>query len=97
MKNLKNLLAAVTLMAVLMIGASTAKAGLLVSDFTGSAPETPCTETNDDTKLDWGVIVNGATGVIVNGFTGLLVSDFTGVIVVGATDPDENCGVIVNG
>jgi hypothetical protein len=102
MKNFRNLLAAVALMFVLMVGASTAKAGLLVSDFTGGNSQTPCTETKEDSKegskYDWGVIVNGVTGVIVNGLTGVIVNGFnSGIIITDIKNENTNCGVIVNG
>lgn len=89
MKNLRNLLVAVTLMGILMINASTVRAGLLVSDFTGGSEETPCTEIKEDSKYDWGVIINGITGVIINGFTGVIIND--------ATVANSDCGVIING
>jgi len=89
MKNLRNLLATVTLIAVLMISASTAKAGILLSDLndgnTQSCPEVK----NDSTKSDWGVLVTGFTGVLVTGFTGVLVTGFTD----GSQDA---CGIIMN-
>jgi DNA/RNA endonuclease YhcR with UshA esterase domain len=83
MKNLRNLLATVTLMAVMMIGAVNANAGLLVSDFTGTPTEDPCSET----KVD--------SGIIVTGFTGIIVTGFTGIIVTGAVDSDTNCGILM--
>ena len=89
MRNLRNLLATFTLVVVLLVTASTAKAGLLVSDLTGGNTETPCSETKVDTKINWGVIINGFTGVIINGFTGVIINDIT--------DTNTNCGVIING
>jgi hypothetical protein len=87
MKNLKNLLAAVTLMAVLMISATTANAGLLVSDFSGGGDTQSCTETNGG-KTNWGILVTGFTGILVTGFTGILVT--------GATDTPVNCGILMS-
>jgi hypothetical protein len=76
-----------TLMAVLMVSASTAKAGILMSDLKGNDTQ-PCTETKGDyTKTNWGVIVQGLTGVIVQGLTG--------VIVQGATDTQVDCGILM--
>jgi hypothetical protein len=87
MKNLKNLMAAVTLIAVLMIGATSANAGLLVSDFSGGDDTQPCTATNND-KTDWGIIVTGFTGIIVTGFTGIIVT--------GAADSPVDCGILMS-
>ncbi len=63
MKNMRNLLATVTLMAILMIGASTAKAGIIMNDGLKNDAPKPCTET----KTDSGVLVTGFTGVLVTG------------------------------
>jgi len=97
MKKFKKLFVAITLMGVFVIATSTVKAGLLVSDFTGGNAETPCTEKKDDSKVEWGVIVNGLTGVIVNGLTGVILNGYTGVIINDVVEEDINCGVIVNG
>lgn len=85
MKNLRNFLTATILMAVLMIGTSTAKAGILMTDFTGGS--TPCTEIKDDsTKVNSGILVT---------FTGILVT-LTGILVTVADDTQEDCAVIIN-
>lgn len=94
MKNLRNLFAAVTLMAVLMIGVSSANAGILMTDLKGDNPQ-PCTETKTDSKTDWGVIVQDIVGVIVQDFMGVIVQDFTGVIVQDAADTQTECGIII--
>lgn len=89
MKNLRNLLATVTLMTILMVGASTAKAGILMSDNVADRGKTsqPCQEGKDDTKVDSGIIVH-LTGIIVH---------LTGIIVhVTGTDTNTNCGIIVH-
>ena len=89
MKNLRNLMAIVILMAVLMISATTAKAGIMMTDgFKGNDPQ-PCKEMNENTKTDWGIIVQGFTGIIVQGFTGIIVQ--------GAVDTSLDCGIIVQG
>jgi hypothetical protein len=98
MKNYRDLLVAVALMTVLMVGNLTVKAGLLVSDFTGGNPQTPCSEMKENSKYDWGVIVNGITGVIVNGFTSAIANGFnSGIIITDIKDENTNCGVIING
>ena len=92
MKNLRNLMNAVTLMLVLVIGAVSANAGILLSD--RSVKSDPC---STDTKVDSGIIVAGATGIIVAGFTGIIVAGFTGIIVAGKGEETTNCGIIVAG
>ena len=87
MKNLRNMLAAILLIMALMVSATSANTGILVSDLSDQNTQ-PCTETKDDTKLDWGVIVTGLTGVIVTGFTG--------VIVTGAVDTQVDCGILMS-
>lgn len=86
MKNLRNLMTGFVLAAVIMFGVGTANAGILMSDFKETTPQS-CTE--PETKIDYGVIVTGLVGVIVTGFTG--------VIVTGAVDTQTDCGVIVTG
>lgn len=81
MKNLRNLLATGTLMATLMIGASTANAGILMTDLQNPQP---CTEKSE--KKDWGVIVQDIVGVIVQDLTGVIVQD-------GAEHVD--CGILM--
>ncbi len=83
MKNLRNLLATITLMTILMIGASTAKAGFLVSDF-AQHDNQPCTETSNT-----GILISGLTGILISGFTGIIVQD-------GADHQDELCGILVS-
>ena len=79
MKNLRNLLATVTLMAVLMISASTAKAGILLSDGLKSNDPQPCTKTNGDTKTDWGIVI----------------TSFTGIVITSAVDTPTDCGIVI--
>jgi hypothetical protein len=89
MKNFRNLLAAVILTAILMVSASTTKAGILMTDDLKSNDTTsqPCTETGDETKVDSGIIVH-LTGIIVH---------LTGIIVhATGTDSNTNCGIIVH-
>jgi hypothetical protein len=92
MTNLKNLLATITLLAVVVLGTTSANAGLIMSDFTGQGNNNPCTA-NDGVKLDMGIIVAGITGFIVAGRTGIIVAGRDGIIVAGK----DNCGIIVAG
>jgi hypothetical protein len=95
MTNLKNLLATITLLAVIVLGTTSANAGLLMSDFSNSGNGDPCTE-NGDVKLDMGIIVAGITGIIVAGRTGIIVAGKDGIIVAGK-DGASDCGIIVAG
>lgn len=79
------------LAAILMMGVSTAngKAGMLVSDLTSGDTNQPCTEQNEDTKTDWGIILSDFTGVIVHAFTGIIIHT-------NAAETPVECGVIVH-
>jgi len=76
MKNLKNMISAVSLMAVMVFGAISANAGLLISD-----RNTGCQNTNTAQELPNafdGIIIIGAPifeGIIIIGRAGLLISD----------------------
>lgn len=87
MKNLKKLIATFGLVAILLIGFSTTKAGIIITDLKGGDTNEPCTEQKDDTKTDWGIIITD--------FTGIIITDFTGIIIVGAAETPVDCGVIV--
>lgn len=82
MKNLRNLLTAVTLMAMLVIGTVSANAGIIV------AGRGECTDTKAETTIDWGIIVAGFVGIIVAGRTdGIIVAGRNdGIIVAGKAD-----------
>ena len=86
MKNFRNLLATVTLMAVLTVSASTARAGILMTDALKSNEPQPCIDNKDDsTKVDSGILVT---------LTGILVT-FTGILVTFDDDAQTNCGILV--
>jgi hypothetical protein len=96
MKNLKNFMAAITLLTVLVLGTMTANAGILVGDFAGSGQQDPCSEA--PTKNDSGTIMSDITGIIVAGFTGIIVAGRDGIIVAGkGTTGNTDCGIIVAG
>lgn len=86
MTNLKNLLATITLLAVIVLGTTSANAGLIMSDFAGQGND-PCSESGD-VKLDMGIIVAGITGIIVAGRDGIIVA---------GKDDTQDCGIIVAG
>lgn len=88
MKNLKKTIATFGLAAVMMMGVSTANAGIILTDFS-SGDSQPCTEQKDDTKTDF-------TGIILTDFTGIILTDFTGIIIVGAAETPVDCGVIIH-
>lgn len=87
MKNLRNILATVTLMAILMIGTSTASAGILMTDELVKSEPAPCTETKINEKVNSGIVVH-LTGIIL-GFTGIVVH-------VTDIEPTIECGIVVH-
>jgi hypothetical protein len=87
MKNLRNLLAVVTLAAVLMISASTAKAGILMSDLKGNEPQ-PCTETKTDSKTNWGIVITSLTGIVI--------TSLSGIVITSAADTPVDCGILMS-
>ena len=69
MKTLKNIMAATTLLAILTLGTTFAKAdGILVAGIADSG-DTGCTETSKNTtvRVDSGILVAGFTGILVAG------------------------------
>jgi hypothetical protein len=88
MKNLKKLIATLTLTGIIILSTTNAQAGLMMSDLTDGDTPNPCTEKVEktDTKVDHGIIVN-LTGIIVN---------LTGIIVNFTKDTPTDCGIIVN-
>ncbi len=71
MKNLKNMVAAIVLTAILGMGATTARAGFLITDkatpVTGEVTQFSETDSQDLGAMLDGVIVMGIKGVIVMG------------------------------
>lgn len=87
MKNLRNLMAWITISAVLMMGTVSANAGVIVAGLDRS----DCTN-EESTVLDYaGIIIAGITGVVVAGRTGVVVAGRDGVVVAGRD------GVVVAG
>lgn len=96
MTNLKNLLATITLLAVIVLGTTSANAGLIMSDFVNPGSDDPCSE-QGDVKLDMGSIIAGITGIVVAGRTGIVVAGRDGIVVAGKDDTNTNCGIVVAG
>lgn len=95
MKNLRNVVTALVLMVVVSLSVVQTRAGLLVSDFTGSnGDENVCKA--DTTKVDNGIIVVGVVGVVVTGLTGVVVTGFTGVVVTDSVAKETDCAIIVH-
>jgi len=94
MKNLKNTIAAITLMAVMGFGATFANAGIIIAGAT-EAPRTttrpkaedPCSEKSE--KKDWGIIIAGLRGIIIAGLGGIIIA--------GANNTPTECGIIIAG
>lgn len=61
---MRNIIAAITLTLVLMVGTTFAGTGLLLSDLTGSEP-TPCTDT--------AIVPIGFTAIVPIGFTSIII------------------------
>jgi len=65
MKNLKNMMSATGLMAVLVFGAVSANAQLLKGDRTKNPTEVQCTVKKDGFLKGLGSFINGLTGIII--------------------------------
>lgn len=89
------MLAAVTLLAVLVLGTTSTNAGILMSDFVNPNQNDPCVET-EDTGLDTGIIVAGFTGIIVAGRGGIIVAGRDGIIVAGKGTNPVDCGILMS-
>ena len=78
MKNLKKIATTLTLTGIIMMGVTSTKAGLLMSDFAGGDNNQPCTTETTDINTDSAIIMSGFASTIVSALTGLLMSDFAG-------------------
>ena len=83
---MKNRIAAITLTILFTFGSSLGNTGIIVQGVSDSKAPDQCTE--QTTKTDWGIIVQGV-GIIVQGLTGIIVQ--------GAADEPVDCGIIVQG
>jgi mannose/fructose/N-acetylgalactosamine-specific phosphotransferase system component IID len=86
MKNLKKLLTIASLLGIIIIGTSVARAGIIVSFSETTKDSTTSCEEVTETKVDNGIIVS-LTGIIVS-LTGIIVS-------FSDTEPID-CGIIVS-
>lgn len=96
MRKVRNTIAAVTMSAVLLFGATFANAGIIIAGLADQPKTDPCTDTTatktDDKSTDLG-------GIIIAGLSGIIVADFTGIIVTDLKTNSEpvNCGIIIAG
>ena len=88
MKNFKLKFAALTLTVVMTFGAVVTNAGIVVQGLNDDTNTPVCTEPTD-TKVDWGIVVQGI-GIVVQGLTGIVVQGAT-------SDTPTNCGIVVQG
>ncbi len=98
MKNLKNTIAAIGLATVLGMGATTAKAGILISDKTGNMTENAeCSTAREET------LTSKIKGIIVVGIAGLIMSDelimSDGLVNTGSQCQDDSTkdGILISG
>lgn len=75
MKNLKNMVAAIMMVAVLMVGTTFAGTGMLLSDLAGNN-QNPCGQTTEQTN--GGIILHEFTGIIIHAFTGIIIHELAG-------------------
>jgi len=97
MRKVRNTIAAVTMSAVLLFGATFANAGIIIAGLADTPKtEDPCTD-KTATKTDGKSSELG--GIIIAGLTGIIVADFTGIIVtdIKADSEPVNCGIIIAG
>ncbi|QYO66843.1 hypothetical protein [Leptolyngbya sp. 7M] len=92
MRKLRGFIPTTTLAFVLLFGSTFANAGIIVWDLKGTPTRTTqqCTDKND-TKTDWGIIIQGVTGIIIQGLTGIIIQG------VSDTEAPTNCGIIIQG
>lgn len=75
---MKKVIATLGLMGVLLVSTTTAKAGILVGDFEGSAARSSCKENrgkNKNSNTDWGIFITAFTGIFITALTGIIYTD----------------------
>lgn len=85
MKNIKNMMAAVLMVAVLMVGTTFAKGGLLLSDLAGNQ-NTTCAPTD---RGNGGIIIND--GILVVAFTGIIIVTLVEMAGIGTSRNQTAC------
>jgi hypothetical protein len=70
MKNLKKFATTLALAGIIMMGVSSANAGIMLADLVGGNNDQPC---STEVKVDSGIIIGGLTGIIIGGFTGIII------------------------
>ena len=78
MKNLKRLAATITLTGIIMMGVSSAKAGILMSDLTGTQNCAGANAQAVDSAGVTGIILHDIVGIIVHDIVGILIADING-------------------
>lgn len=86
MKKFNAIAPVLVIMAVLIFG-TTANAGILVPDATGS--ETPSPTCTSNEKPDWGILINSIVGILINAFGETSAPDVK-------TSETTNCGILIN-
>lgn len=95
MKNLRNLLATISLLAVMVISATSVNAGIMMSD--RSNPSDGSCGDSSDIKFDISIL-DSIAGIIVAGRTGIIVAGRDGIIVAGkeGSNPGDRCGIMMS-
>ena len=76
MKNIKNTVATIALMAVLGLGSTVANAGIIISDAPVPETKSQCTTVKGGfLQTMAGVLIQGISGVLIQGVNGMLISD----------------------
>jgi hypothetical protein len=96
MKNPKNTLAAITMMAVLAFGTTFANAGIIIAGLKDDGGKTRTTQ--KETTADPCGEPSSESGIIIAGLAGIIIAGYTGIIIAGAKDEAPvNCGIIIAG
>ncbi len=101
MKNIKNTIAAMSLMAVMGLGATAANAGIMVSDRSVTPAQTVCSTEGIMSQLEGIIIVGLASsreGIMMSDRLGIMMSDRSTPCVQGNTVEGQNDdGIIIVG
>lgn len=89
MKNSNSKVAAFVMMAILVLGTTSANAGILVSDVTKIETKTSQTCSTTEEKPDWGIVIHNLVGIVIHNLVGILVSD-------SKTSTPIDCGIVIH-